>query len=53
MCKHELINCISDTVMRIFKLNLFSVPVHLHSGYSKMIFVIISPLFGNIEERCT
>ena len=32
-----------DTVMRIIKLKIFPVPVHLHSGYGKLIFVIISP----------
>ena len=31
------------TVMRIIKLKLFPVPVRLHSGYGKLIFVIISP----------
>ena len=35
-----------DTVMRIIKLNLFPVPVHLHSGYGTLIFVIISPFFA-------
>ena len=30
----------------IIKLNLFPVPVHWHSGYGKMIFVIISPFFA-------
>ena len=34
------------TVMRIIKLNLFPVPVHLHSGYGKFICVIISPFFA-------
>ena len=32
--------------MRIFKLKLFPVPVRLHSGYGKLIFVIISPFFA-------
>ena len=35
-----------DTFMRIIKLNLFPLPVHLHSGYGKLIFVIISPFFA-------
>ena len=38
------------TVMRI-KLKIFPVPVHLHSGYGKLIFVIISPfvaIFKNV-----
>ena len=34
------------TVMRIIKLKIFPVPVHLHSGYGKLIFVIISPFFA-------
>ena len=34
------------TVMRIIKLKLFPVPVRLHSGYGKLIFVIISPFFA-------
>ena len=32
--------------MRIIKLNLFPVPVHLHSGYGKLIFVMISSFFA-------
>ena len=32
-------------VMRVIKL-LFPVPVHLHSGYGKLIFVIILPFFA-------
>ena len=32
--------------MRIIKLNIFPVPVRLHSGYGKLIFVIISPFFA-------
>ena len=32
--------------MRIIKLKIFPVPVHLHSGYGKAIFVIISPFFA-------
>ena len=32
--------------MRIIKLSIFPVPVRLHSGYSKLIFVIISPFFA-------
>ena len=38
--------CYIRTVMRIIRLNLFPVPVHLHFGYGKLIFVIISPLFA-------
>ena len=34
------------TVMPIIKLKIFPVPVHLHSGYGKLIFVIISPFFA-------
>ena len=34
------------TVMRIIKLKIFPVPVRLHSGYGKLIFVIISPFFA-------
>ena len=33
-------------VMRIIKLKIFPVPVYLHSGYGKLIFVIISPFFA-------
>ena len=28
-----------------YKLKIFPVPVRLHSGYGKLIFVIISPFF--------
>ena len=31
------------TVMRIIKLKIFQVPVRLHSGYDKLIFVIFLP----------
>ena len=34
------------TVMRIINLKIFPVPVQLHSGYGKLICVIISPLFA-------
>ena len=34
------------TVMRIIKLKIFPVPVRLHFGYGKLIFVIISPFFA-------
>ena len=37
--------------MRIIKLKIFPVPVQLHSGYGKLIFVIISPcvaIFKNV-----
>ena len=39
------------TVMRIIKLKIFPVPVRLHLGYGKLIFVIISPfiaIFKNV-----
>ena len=36
----------SGTVMRIIKLKIFPVPVRLHFGYGKLIFVIISPFFA-------
>jgi len=39
--------------MRIIKLKIFPVPMQLHSGYGKMICVIISPYFWDIYERCT
>ena len=32
--------------MRIIKLKIFPVPVRLHSGYGKLIFIIISPFFA-------
>ena len=35
-----------STVMRINKLKIFPVPVRLHSGYGKLIFVIISQFFA-------
>ena len=38
--------CAETTVMRIIKLKIFPVPVRLHSGYGKLIFVIISPFFA-------
>ena len=37
--------------MRIIKLKIVPVPVHLHPGYGKVIFVIISPfsaIFKNV-----
>ena len=37
--------------MRIIKLKIFPVPVRLHSGYGKLIFVIVSPfspIFNNV-----
>ena len=34
------------TVMRIIKLKIFPVPVHLHSSYGKLIFFIILPFFA-------
>ena len=39
------------TVIRIIKLKIFPVPVQLHSGSGKLIFVIISPcavIFKNV-----
>ena len=47
---------ISYTVMRIIKLKIFPVPVRLHSGYGKLIFLIISPFFAifkNVTRRLT
>ena len=38
------------TVMRIIKLKIFPVPVRLHSGYVKLIFVIISPFFAIFKK---
>ena len=32
--------------MRIIKLRIFPVPVRLHSGYGKLIFVTMSPFFA-------
>ena len=32
-------------IMHTIKLKIFPVPVRLHSGYGKFVFVIISPLF--------
>ena len=34
------------TVMRIIKLKILPVSVRLHSGYGKLIFVMISPFFA-------
>ena len=39
-----------NTVMRIIKLKVFPVPVRLHSGYGKLIFVIISPFFAKFKN---
>jgi len=36
----------TGTVMRIIKFKVFPVPVRLHSGYGKLIFVIILPCFA-------
>ena len=36
--------------MRIIKLKVFPVPVHLHSGYGKLIFVICSPFFATFKN---
>ena len=41
-----LFSLICAAVMRIIKLKVFPVPVRLHSGYGKWIFVIISPFFA-------
>ena len=40
------LRAVMRTVMRSIKLKLFPVPVRLHSGYGKFIFVIISPFFA-------
>ena len=40
------------TVMRIIKLNLFPVPVRLHSGSGKLIFRRYFTTFVDIYERC-
>ena len=34
------------TVMCIIKLKIFPVPVYLHSGNGKLIYVIISPFYA-------
>ena len=44
LCIPQSIRCDIGTVMRIIKLKIFPVPVRLHSGYGKLIFVIISPI---------
>ena len=36
--------------MRIIKLKIFPVPVRLHTGYGKLIFVIISPFFAIFKK---
>ena len=38
------------TVMRLIKLKLFPVPVRLHSGSGKLIFVVISPYFAIFKK---
>ena len=43
---HRNCYCFHATVMRIIKLKIFPVPVRLHSGYGKLIIVIISPFFA-------
>ena len=40
----------TGTVMRIIKLKIFPVPVRLHSGYGKLIFVIISSFFAKFKN---
>ena len=42
----HIVNAKQGTVMRIIKLKIFPVPVRLHSGYGKLIFVIISLFFA-------
>ena len=37
--------------MRIINLKIFPVPVQLHSGYGKLIFVIIFPIFFAIIKN--
>ena len=49
ICRH--MKAWPRTVMRIIKLKIFPVPVQLHYGYGKLIFVIISPflaIFKNV-----
>ena len=36
--------------MRIIKLKIFPVPVRLHSGNGKLIFVVISPFFAIFKK---
>ena len=43
---HYCVPAVIITVMRIIKLKIFPVPVRLHSGYGKLILVIISPFFA-------
>ena len=38
------------TVMRIIKLKIFPVPVRLHSGYGKLIFVFFLPFFATFKN---
>ena len=46
----DWVTCPGYSFMRIIKLNLFSVPLHLHSGYGILIFVIISPCFAILKN---
>ena len=39
----DYIKSIEHIVLNIIKLEIFPVPVRLHSGYGKLIFVIVSP----------
>ena len=41
----DIFNPHTCTVMRIVKLNIFPVPMRLHSGYGKLIFVISLQFF--------
>jgi len=47
MCE---IGCFISTVTCIIKVKIFPVPVQLHSGYGKLIFVIISPFFATFKN---
>ena len=40
------------TVLHVIKLNLFPVPVRLHSGSGKLIFRRYFTIFFDIEQRC-
>ena len=49
----EVTICHNIQSCALINLNLLPVPVHLHSGYGKLIFVIISPFFAifkNVEH---
>ena len=46
VCNYNALRFHWTTVMRIIKLKIIPVPVRLHSGYGKLIFVIISLFFA-------